>query len=88
MKITNCSLGCMYAEGPLSKCQCACGGSMHALMVNRPVAAQCSRNMGNRCKEGREEGECTCACGGANHGLYHTIEDFGSVRITGMAHAH
>lgn len=85
MKVTNCSLGCMYAEGLLEKCLCSCKGSMHGLMVKKAVKAECSRNMGNRCKDGAEGGECHCACGGANHGLYKTIPDFGSVKIIGYS---
>lgn len=81
MKITNCSMGCMYAEGPIDKCLCACGGAHHALMVNRPVAVKCSPAVEKRCKAGNEDGACTCKCGGINHGLYKEIADFGAITI-------
>lgn len=74
-------MGCMYATGPISKCLCACGGKMHALMANRPVAIKCSPPVEKRCKAGLEGGECQCACKGVNHGLYRTIEDFSAITI-------
>lgn len=83
MKVTNCSMGCMYATGPLSKCHCSCQGSMHGLMVKNTAAAKCSPAVEVRCKSGREDGPCSCACGGVNHGLYNTIVDFGAIKING-----
>lgn len=84
IKVTGCSMGCAYAEGPLSKCLCVCRGEKHGLMVPKVVFTHCSKNMGNRCKAGDEEGECKCACGGMNHGLYAHIPDFDQVRIIGL----
>lgn len=83
MKVTNCSMGCMYAYGPIDKCLCPCSGKTHGLMANRPVAARCSPAVEKRCKAGNENGECACACGGINHGLYRSIENFDSIRILG-----
>lgn len=85
IKITGCSIACLYAEGGLDKCQCACGGKTHGLMAEQPliVAAFCSRGQEKKCKDGTEGGECACACGGMNHGLYHGIVGFENVRITG-----
>ncbi len=80
MKVTNCSMGCMYATGPISKCLCNCKGEMHALMANRPIKAECSPAVEKRCKAGVEGGECQCACGGVNHGLYGAV-DFSKVVI-------
>lgn len=80
MKITNCSMGCMYATGPIDKCLCSCQGAMHAMMVAR-TAVKCSPAVEKRCKAGEEGGECTCACGGVNHGLYAGIENFDEIKI-------
>lgn len=77
-------MGCMYAEGSIEKCQCACKGSMHALMVPHLKAAKCSPAAEARCKAGQEDGECQCGCKGVNHGLYRGIENFETVRISGM----
>lgn len=89
MKISNCSMGCLYATGPLDKCLCACKGSTHGLMAEQPVHihAECTPSVAVRCKTGNESGACKCACGGLNHGLYHEIEDFGMVKISGLAFA-
>ncbi len=84
MKVTGCSMGCMYATGPIDKCVCACGGTSHALMTNRPVAIKCSPAVEKRCKAGQEGGACQCACGGMNHGLYAAV-DFTSVKINEYA---
>lgn len=80
MKVTNCSMGCMYATGPIAKCLCQCGGSMHAMMVEAPKQVKCSPAVEKRCKAGEEGGACTCACGGLNHGLYGSV-DFSKVKI-------
>ena len=87
LKVSNCCLGCMYGEGPLSKCLCKCGGYTHGVLALKkaPVAAKCTPSVEVRCKSGQEDGECHCACGGVNHGLYQTIPDFENVRITGLA---
>lgn len=89
IKITNCSLGCMYAEGLLSKCQCTCGGATHGILAAKkaPMFAKCSPAVEVRCKSGQEGGHCECACGGMNHGLYSHIEHFDEVKITGLAYA-
>ncbi len=85
IKVTGCSMGCMYATGPLSKCYCACKGSTHGLMVPEvQVAAKCSPSVEKRCKAGNEDGECSCACGGKNHGLYQTIENYDAINIVGI----
>lgn len=84
MKITNCSMGCMYATGPLFKCLCTCGGTTHGLMVPQTFAQKCSPAVEKRCKAGNEDGECRCACKGVNHGLYKTIGSFETIQITGM----
>ena len=82
MKITNCSMGCMYAEGALDKCQCVCGGVTHGLMTEKVTThAECSPAAATRCKNGEEGTECHCACAGANHGLYHSITSFDSIII-------
>lgn len=77
-------MGCMYATGPLSKCLCACKGSLHGLMVKTTQPAVCSPSVTKRCMAGQEGGECQCACGGANHGLYGAIEDFGAIPVYGL----
>ena len=74
----------MYATGSLSTCQCTCGGSTHGLMAEYPVHIDCTPYVAVRCKNGQEGGVCHCACGGKNHGLYHTIEGFEGIRITGL----
>ena len=84
LKISNCSIACIYAEGGLDKCQCKCKGAMHGLMSQTLiVAAFCSKGHEKQCKSGAEGIECVCACGGLNHGLYHGIEGFENVRIIG-----
>lgn len=84
LKITNCNLGCMYAEGMLSKCRCACGGFTHGILAIKkaPVAAECSPAVAIRCKSGKEDGECRCACKGVNHAIYRHIENFEDIKIT------
>jgi hypothetical protein len=74
-------MGCMYAEGSLDKCQCACGGVTHGLMVHKEVRVACSPAAASRCQNGEEGKECHCACGGANHGLYKFIPSFESIII-------
>ena len=84
MKVTNCSMGCMYAEGGLDKCQCVCGGVTHGLMAphSTPRVA-CTPSAALKCQSGEEGGDCKCACQGANHGLYRTIENFDIIPIVG-----
>lgn len=81
MKITSCSMGCMYATGPVEKCLCSCKTAMHGLMVKKPEPIKCSPAVEKRCKAGLEGGPCKCACGGHNHGLYRTIADFSAIKI-------
>jgi hypothetical protein len=79
-------MGCMYAEGPISLCQCSCKGETHGAVAQKHIhAVKCSPAAEKRCKEGNESGACQCACGGINHGLYETIEDFSTVKITQYA---
>ena len=80
-------MGCLYATGPLSKCYCICKGATHGLMAEQPVPihAACTPSVAARCKAGSEDGACECACKGVNHGLYREIEDFGLIKITGLA---
>lgn len=84
MKVSGCSMGCLYATGPIDKCLCPCGGASHGLMAEHqhPVAVKCSPAAEKRCKSGEEGGECKCACGGMNHGLYQGI---GELKITEYA---
>lgn len=86
MKVTNCSMGCLYATGPLSKCLCACGGETHGLMVagHDVVGAKCSPAVEARCKGGLEDGACRCACKGLNHALYRHAPEFATIKITGL----
>lgn len=84
MKITNCSIGCMFAEGAIAECQCQCAGVTHGLLANRPVSAKCTPAAEMRCKSGEEKGECKCACEGINHALYRNIAEFEHIHITGM----
>ncbi len=81
MKITGCSMGCLYATGPIGKCLCPCAGTSHGLLANRPIAARCSPAVEVRCKGGNENGACRCACGGVNHGLYREIPDFDAIPV-------
>lgn len=85
LKISNCSIACIYAEGGLDKCQCKCKSSMHGLMAEKPliVAALCTPGHEKQCKSGAEGVECVCQCLAMNHGLYHGIEGFENVRIIG-----
>lgn len=77
-------MGCLYGTQPVEKCKCKCGGSvMHGLLVQREVKLECSPAVAVRCKSGLEGGECRCACKSQNHGLYHNIEGFENVKITG-----
>jgi hypothetical protein len=77
-------MGCMYAEGPLDKCLCACGGVTHGLMTeNVAPRVSCSPAAASRCQNGEEGRECHCACAGANHSLYKNIPQFDEIRITG-----
>lgn len=89
LKITNCSLGCMYAEGSLDTCKCSCGGFTHGILAAKQVhvAAKCSPAAEVRCKSGLEGGECRCACKGVNHAIYQHIQDFDSVRIIGLTYS-
>lgn len=82
MKVTNCSMGCMYATGPIDKCLCSCKGAMHAMMVQKTDKVACTPSVSARCMSGQEDGDCQCACGGLNHGLYREIENFDHVLIT------
>lgn len=85
MRVTNCSMGCMYATGPIGKCLCPCDGKSHGMMAtNLSVSAKCSPAVAVRCKSGNEDGECKCACKGVNHGLYQVIKDFDSIKISGL----
>jgi hypothetical protein len=78
-------MGCLYAEGPISKCLCPCGGNMHGMLTGKTVEkAECSPAVRIRCMNGHEGGICRCACRGTNHGLYRTIEGFEDVIIKGM----
>lgn len=75
-------MGCLYAEGPLSKCFCKCGSTLHGLMVGKsPARAYCGPSVAVRCQSGNENGSCRCACKGVNHGLYRTIENFAAIPI-------
>lgn len=79
MKITitgvDCTMGCLYAESPISLCLCRCGGKVHGqLAANRIEAVKCSPAAETRCKAGEEDGPCACACNGINHGLYRNKE--------------
>lgn len=78
-------MGCLYSEGELSKCQCKCGGAKHGLLVPEVhiVAALCTPGHEKQCKSGAEGVECSCQCNGINHALFHGIEGFENVRITG-----
>jgi hypothetical protein len=81
-----CSMGCVYAEGPVSLCECSCGGKTHGQFSENTVrAVRCSPAAERRCKEGNETGACQCACNGTNHGIYQLIPDFASVKITHYA---
>lgn len=80
-------MGCLYGEGPVSKCQCKCNGYTHGLMTPQGAErAYCTPAVATRCQNGHEE-ECQCACGGLNHGLYRHIEHFEDIRITGLTDA-
>ncbi len=85
MKITGCSMGCLYATGPIDKCLCKCGGKMHSLMVPHLQPANCTPAARIRCQNGMEGTECHCACRGINHGLYKGIEDYSKIKITAFA---
>jgi len=89
LNIKNCAMGCLYATGPIGKCQCPCKGATHGLMAEQPtpIHAHCTPSVAVRCKTGNENGECKCACGGVNHGLYREIEDFSLVKVTGLVAA-
>lgn len=79
---TSCSMGCMYAEGPVSLCHCSCKGVTHGIISQAHLrAVKCSPAAEKRCKEGNETGACECACGGVNHGVYKGIENFDSIVI-------
>lgn len=85
MKVTNCSMGCMYATGPLSKCFCICKGITHGLMTPHSTPrVECSPAARERCQGGFEDGDCQCACRGVNHGLYREIDDFHLIPIVGI----
>lgn len=81
-------MGCLMAEGPLSKCLCPCEGAKHGLLVDKTpiMVLKCSPAVEKRCKAGNESGRCKCACEGQNHGLYQGV-DFTSVKITGLVAA-
>lgn len=73
------------ATQPIEKCKCKCNGAAtHGLLVERKeVRIECSPSAEKRCKNGEEGKECKCACLGTQHGLYHNIEGFENVKITG-----
>lgn len=83
MTISNCSMGCLYAEGGLDKCICKCGKATHGLLALKqtPVFIECSPAVEKRCKAGLEGGECRCACQGTQHGLYASVENFESIPV-------
>ena len=83
---TTCSMGCAYAEGPISFCLCSCEGRGHGYFSQQHLhAAKCSPAAEKRCKEGNEDGSCKCACGGTNHGVYQEIPQFETIRISHYA---
>lgn len=82
MNVTNCSMGCLYATGPIDKCRCKCGREYHSLMVPKLQRVECSPAAATRCKDGTEGGECECACKGVNHALYREIADYSKVKIS------
>lgn len=81
INVTNCSMGCLYAEGPIDKCLCKCRGELHSLMVPKLQRATCTPAARVRCQDGTEAGECVCACRGVNHALFRTIDDYSSIKI-------
>lgn len=77
VKITGCSMGCLYATGPIDECHCTCKGETHGLMSGKLISpARCTPSAEARCKEGTEGTECRCACKGVNHALYAGISDY------------
>lgn len=83
IKITGCSMGCLYATGPIDECLCKCAGEKHGWMSGKLIVpVKCTPQAETRCKSGLEGSFCLCACKGANHAIYAGIKNYKITHFT------